>query len=341
VAKLRQSVDILQILVLSGIALLGLVYFFERIHLVTTIIIGSIFLFYAIYPAVRWLSKRLPLWASVLIVYVVLIAIAGGALAYFVPEVSKNIQQFIRDVPNIGQHVQPYLQRLPAPLRNFILRLPSQIGGFFHGNAGEVTKNALQTVVSVAGILAIFIIIPIATIYMMIDTDRFRDSFLSLFPPEYRPKTVKVIGEIHEVLSGYIRGQLLVAVIVGVLITALLTGLHVPYAAALGTLGGFLEIVPYAGAIGGGALAVVTALISNGPINAAFVAAGLIAINQLEGHVLAPFVVGESVKLRPLTILLALLTGGELFGILGVLVAVPVAGIIKVLLSNFAVRSDA
>jgi predicted PurR-regulated permease PerM len=343
-ARLKQGALVLQIIVLGGVALLGLVYFFERIHTVTTIIIGSIFLFYVIYPAVKALSRRLPLWAAILIVYVVLIALVVGALAYFIPELSNNVKQFSRDLPNIARHIQsllsnphnPLFERLPAPVKDFIIRLPSQFAAQFRGNAGEVTSNALHTVVSLITFLALFIIIPVATIYMLMDRDRFRDGFLSIVSPEYRPKVTKLLREIHEVLAGYIRGQVLVAIIIGAMMTALLSGLHVPYAAALGVLGGFLEIIPYAGAIAGGALAVLAALISNGPLNAAFVVVGLTVINQLEGHIISPLVVGESVKLRPLTIMLALLTGAELFGILGVLVAVPVAGILKVLIANVA-----
>jgi predicted PurR-regulated permease PerM len=337
--RLRRGVAVLQLVVLAGITLLGIVYFFERIQTVTTILVGSIFLFYIIYPAVKRLNRRLPLWASILIVYVVLIAVAGGALAYFVPAISDNVRQFAHDAPAIARRVQPFLQHLPAPIRDFIVRLPYQFAATLRGNAGELAGGALHTLVSLITLLALFVIIPVTTIYMMIDRDRFRDGFLSIVPRESRPKATKVLGEVQQVIEGYIRGQVLVAIIVGILMTALLSGLHVPYAAALGTLGGLFEVVPYAGAIVGGALAVLAALIGNGPVNALFVVIGLTAINQFEGHVISPLVVGESVKLRPLTILLALLVGGELFGVIGVLVAVPVAGILKVLAANFLAES--
>lgn len=339
---MRSAVQFLQLLVLAAIVLVGLVYFCARIHTVSTIVIGSIFLFYAIYPIVMWLNRRLPLWASITIVYLIVLVVVAGALAYFVPQIGNNIRQLTHDIPAIIANLQssPVLQRLPPAVRDFVLRVPSQLGAFFRGNGGAVFTNTLHTVVSIVSTAAIFIVIPIVTIYIMIDTDRIRQSFLSIVPPQSRPKTVKVLHEIHLVIGGYIRGQLLVAAIVGVLITILLTGLHVPYAAALGIFAGFLEIVPYAGAVVGGALAVLAALISNGPVNAAIVVAGLVVINQLEGHVISPLVVGESVKLRPLTIVLALLTGAELFGIIGVLVAVPIAGIIKVLVSNFLVQPE-
>jgi predicted PurR-regulated permease PerM len=144
--------------------------------------------------------------------------------------------------------------------------------------------------------------------------------------------------DVNAVVGGFIRGQLLVAIIVGVLITIMLTVLHVRYAFLIGVIAGLLEIIPYLGAFVGAAPAVIIALVTNGPLNAGLVVLGFIAINQIEGHVISPLVVGESVGLSPLIIILALLTGGELFGLAGLLLAVPVAGIIKVLLVNLLPR---
>lgn len=338
--RLTRAARTLEVVVLAGITLLGIVYFFERIRTVTIILIGTVYLFYIIYPAVIRLNRRLPLWASILIVYVVAIAIVASALAYFVPEIGTNIGQFVHDVPTLTRRIQtsPAVQRLPPALKDYIVGLPSTIAAALRTRAGEVAQNALHALVSIVTFSALFIVIPVVTIYVMIDTDRIRESVMRLFSPQSRPKVGKVLREINVVIEGYIRGQVAVAIIVGALIILLLTILHVPYATALGAFGGVLEIVPYAGAIFGGALAALVALIANGPLNAAFVVAGLVVINQFEGHVISPVVVGGSVKLRPLTIVLALLTGGELFGILGVLIAVPAAGIVKVLLENYAVK---
>jgi predicted PurR-regulated permease PerM len=118
----------------------------------------------------------------------------------------------------------------------------------------------------------------------------------------------------------------------------MLTLLHVRFAILIGLIAGLLNVIPYVGAFAGAAPAVVIALITNGPLNTLFVIGGFVVINQLEGHLIAPNVVGPSVGLSPLAVILALLAGGELFGLLGLLVAVPIAGIIKVLYVNLVPR---
>jgi predicted PurR-regulated permease PerM len=135
-------------------------------------------------------------------------------------------------------------------------------------------------------------------------------------------------------VGGFIRGQLLVAAIVGALAIVLLEGLHVPYPILIGVQAGALEIVPYLGAVVGAVLASGVALVSSGWEASLFVIAGFALINQIEGHLIYPFVLSGSVGLSPLLVIFALLVGGELFGIPGLVVAVPVAAIVKVPLAN-------
>jgi predicted PurR-regulated permease PerM len=160
--------------------------------------------------------------------------------------------------------------------------------------------------------------------------DSMHRGLIARIPLAARPKTIKVIREIDGVVGGFIRGQLLVAAIVGALIVILLSILHVRYATVIGIVAGLLEIIPYVGAVAGALPAVLIAFITNGSLNGVFVILGFVAINQLEGHVISPLVVSGKVGLSPFVVILALLTGGELFGLTGLLIAVPIAGIIKV-----------
>ncbi|HET7814304.1 MAG TPA: AI-2E family transporter, partial [Candidatus Baltobacteraceae bacterium] len=311
-----------------------------------TILVGAIFVFYLVYPAVVRLRRRMPLWASNIIVYVVLLAVVGGALAYFIPTAANNVRQFAHDVPALSARISaglvnpnvPLVRGLPPEVTTYIASLPMRFAQYFRANAGVVTSGAFHTVVTIVEMGALFIIIPIVGLYLLLESHGISGTMLSMVPRAKRTKTAKVLSEIHVMMESYIRGQVLVAAIVGILITILLSIVRVPYAAALGLIAGFLEIIPYAGAVIGGAIAVILALVVNGPLSAVIVLGGLVVINQLEGHVIAPLVVGKSVRLAPLTIVIALLTGAELFGIIGMLVAVPIAGIIKVLVENYAVQ---
>ncbi len=345
-AALNRAIKTLALIVLAAIVLLGFLEFLGRVRTVATITIAAIFLCYVIYPAVSRLNRRLPLWASLLIVYAILIALLATALSFIVPALSDNVKQFIHDAPALVHNAQdaltnpnyPFLSRLPAAARDFIASLPLQFVGWLNRYGGEAATRFFSVAASILGILAIFVVVPVVAIYILIDKDAMYATLLSVIPVDSRPKGLKILWEINAVVGGFIRGQLLVAIIVGILITIMLTLLHVRYALLIGVIAGLLEVIPYLGAFVGAAPAVLISLVTNGPVNAAFVVAGFVAINQLEGHLISPLVVGESVGLSPLTIVIALLTGGELFGLPGLIVAVPIAGIIKVLFVNLVPR---
>lgn len=345
-AALTRAIKTLGLIVLVAIVIVGFLDFLGRIRTVTTIAVAAIFLCYVIYPAVSRLNRRLPLWASLLVVYIVLIALVVTALSFIIPALSDNIKQFIHDAPALVRNAQaaltdphnPFISRLPAAARDYIARLPSELVTLLNRYGGEAATRFLSVAASVVGVLAIFIVVPVVAIYIMIDKDAMNATFVSVIPVTSRPKVLKIMHEINNVVGGFIRGQILVALIVGILITIMLSLLHVRYALLIGVTAGLLEVIPYLGAFVGAAPAVLISLVTNGPANAAFVILGFVAINQLEGHLISPLVVGESVGLSPLAIVISLLAGGELFGLPGLIVAVPIAGIIKVLFDNLVPR---
>lgn len=343
---LNRAIKVLVLIVLSAIVIVGFLNFLGHIRTIATIAVAAIFLCYVIFPAVRRLNRRLPFWASLVIVYVVLLAIVAATLSFAVPAISGNVRQFAHDAPVLVKNAQdalanphnPLVERIPPALRTYIDQLPAELDTLVNRYGGEAATRFLSVVASVVGILALFVIVPIVALYMLLDKEQLHHNFLSVFPTERQPKVQKILRDVNGVVGGFIRGQLLVAIIVGILITIMLTALHVRYAFLIGAIAGLLEVIPYLGAIAGAAPAVIIALVTNGALNATLVVLGFIAINQIEGHVISPLVVGESVGLSPLIIILALLTGGELFGLPGLLLAVPVAGIIKVLLVNLVPR---
>ena len=141
-----------------------------------------------------------------------------------------------------------------------------------------------------------------------------------------------ILADIDSVIGGFVRGQLIVAAVIGVLATAALLLLHVPYAVLIGVWAGIADVIPYVGPFAGAIPAALVALFTNGWPNTVAVVIAFTIINQFEGHVLGPRIVGSTVKLTPLAVIFALLIGAHVFGFLGLLIAVPIAGIIRVLL---------
>jgi predicted PurR-regulated permease PerM len=174
-------------------------------------------------------------------------------------------------------------------------------------------------------------VIPVISAYLMLEHEMLWASLLRVIPPTAQPKVRAVAGDLDGLLGGFIRGQFLVGAIVGACITVALLVTNVKYAVLIGVVAGLLNIIPFVGAIVGFVPAVLLAFFNDGWQHALVVAACFVGINQLEGHIIAPRIVSESVGLSPLMVIVAILIGGELGGLGGMFLAVPVAGVLRVL----------
>lgn len=314
--------------------------FLARIGGLLYILVGAVFLAYLVYPAVHAFRRRMPLGGAIAIVYLVLVLIIALALYLIVPGVSSDIANAAKNSPTLANmyvaYVQspqnPLLARMPAGVRDELLKLPAFISTWIGTHGIEAAGHALTIVLGAFAVIATFVIIPLLSIYLLLDVDRLRDGLLHVVPQDRWERTLRVLAEIDAVIGGFIRGQLIVAATVGVLLTIALLILHVPYAFLLGAAAAIGDLVPYVGAVLTFVPAVGIALAAHGWVNAAIVAGIFVAIYQLEGHVISPMIVSSQVKLSPFVVLLAILIGAELGGIFGMLVAVPIAGVLRVIL---------
>ncbi len=339
-ARANDTLRILAIVIASGFIIVETVAFLSRIGYTSIIAIGGIFIAFLVFPAVRWLNNHLPLWLALAIIYIgVLLAIAA-ALWFVVPNVASNLQSLLHDLPTLERKIDtlindpgnPVAQRLPTPLRAVLTKVPQYVGTFVQRESGVLTKSLLVIVQSAIAIGALFIAIPVVSLYMLAEGEMMKRFLLGVIPAKKRERTLVVLAELEHVVGGFIRGQLVVAAVVGTLVTLLLLALHVPYAILIGVLAGILDVIPYIGAIVGYLPAAIIALATNGFTDTIYVTIGFIAINQLEGHLISPRIVSKTVGVTPLAVIFALLVGGELFGLPGLLVAVPVAGVLRVLI---------
>jgi predicted PurR-regulated permease PerM len=341
-ARATYALTVTALVLALALAAYALLHFLERIHTVTTIIIGSVFFSYLVAPTIRTLRRRLPMWAAVLIVYAGIAIVVLALLWIGLPLIVGELRQYGSDVPLLTRQIQsglsingPLAAHLPDAIKNYLGTVPAQISDAVGKNGLAISSGALSVIVSTASSLVLFVLVPIVSAYAVMDADWLLGALRGLMPAAARPKLEELAHQVNTVLAGYIRGQLLVATAVGVLVALLLLALHVRYALAIGLFAGIFELVPYLGAIAGAIPGVGVALLTNGWQNALFVAIGFVAINQLSGHVLSPLIVGDTVGLRPIFVLFALLIGGELMGLRGLLIAVPVAGLIRVIIVTF------
>lgn len=313
--------------------------FLERIRAVVYILIGAIFFAYLIYPAVERLSRRMPRAVAILLVYLGIAIVLVLAGWFIVPPIAADIAQLVAHSPEAAAQVSalvnnpqnPLLTHLPPWMRAELAQAPHQVLEWVRLHGLETFGHALGMIVGTVAAIATFVIIPLLSAYLLLDLDNIRGGFRSLFPEKRAPGAMRLLGEVDDVIGSFIRGQLLVATTVGVLITIGLLILHVKYAFLLGLLAAVGDLIPYVGAVLAFVPSFFIALIGNGWTNAIIVGIVFLVIFEGEGHFIAPNILGRTVKLSPLIVLLALLVGGDLAGIFGMLVAVPVAGMLRVL----------
>jgi len=212
--------------------------------------------------------------------------------------------------------------------------------GDFVGKGAQWIVNALRSLVSggaaVFSFLSLMIITPVVAFYILVDWDRMIAEIDGWLPLDHRPSLRKIAREIDQALAGFVRGQSLVCLFLGLWYSVGLTLVGLDFGFLIGAIGGLLSFIPYIGSLIALVLSVAVALVQGWPhLRLLFLALAVIVPGQfLEGYVVSPKLVGESVGLHPLWLMFALLAFGQLFGFVGLVIAVPAAAAIGVVVRH-------
>ncbi len=305
---------------------------------------------YVLDPLVDRLERwKLPRGAAVgVVIGSFFMAVAAFALLV-IPDVVRDIVTVTKELPD---HATRTLARVQPWLTKQGITLPSTSDAWIEklrANADALSKvplapvgNVLKTVIggtfSAIGAIFAALIVPILAVYLLNDFDRIIAGIKDLIPLAHRERVSSVASEVDTVLSQFVRGQLTVMAILAVLYAAAYAVLGIRLAVPIGIAAGVLNIVPYVGSAFAVVAGLLMALLGGGDwVQIIGVVAAYAIVQTLEGFVITPRIVGESVGLREVWVLLALFVGGEIFGFLGVLMAVPAAAVLKIFFSH-AVR---
>jgi predicted PurR-regulated permease PerM len=323
----------------------------------------SLLLAYLLDPIVDWFENR-----KVSRTIAILICMLTGVLALFVfvlflyPTVRHIIESITSGVPKLLQFLE--MRAIPWAEGTFGWQAPASVSDAFaeYGSAlqGQI-PSVVRTVTSTLGdvwtrtgaivaSLVNLVLIPIFTFFFLRDFDRMKDAAREYLPQHNREWVLERIGLVDDVVGAWFRGQIQVAAIIGVLysiglgITFGVTGVGFTNGVAIGVVSGALNIVPYFGFAVGAVLAILLALLDwNGGMPLLGVLLTFAIVQGLEGYVITPRIVGEKIGLSPVLVIIVLLVGAELLGLLGVLLALPLAGALGVLLPDLVAwykRSD-
>jgi len=338
--SLDYSWKILLSIVLVFLIFSYVIRFVERIGVIFLIIIGAIFFAYLVYPVVKWLNTKLPLILAILVVYAFIAGLIIVGLIYLIPAITSEVTTLVHDWPSIQARIiawvqnpkNPLLAHAPAALRNEIAAAPRQIVTWVQTHGVATIGNAVMVLVGTVAFIGACIAIPVLGAYLLYDSETIKRFFIGFIPARRREATLTLLGELERVIGGFIRGQLLVGLSVGTLIAIGLTFIGEPYAILIGAIAGALDLIPYIGPVIAAIPALTIAFISGGFPLAVKVAVVFVLANQAEGHIIAPNIVSRTIQLSPSAVVIAILIGGELYGVIGMFIAVPLAGIIRVLL---------
>jgi len=328
-------------IVLVIVVLLGMVAtVFDRVHTTLMEIVFAILFAYAVYPPVKWLAaRRLPVPLAVILVYVMLGVLVLGALAWLAPAIASQVQAFSRDYPHLVAQTQqqitdpthsPLLSRLPTSARTAIAANAGKVGTLLGGVAAGFGTQTLAILSGTTALLISVALILGLTLIILGDLAGIQAFATRLVPARYRPQALFFMNDVDEVIGGFVRGQVLLALVVAVAGTIVLIAVGIPFALLLGLLAGIVSIVPLIGPIVAVIPILVISFFTVGLVKTIIVGVLFAVIIGVQQNVLVPIYVARSVGVTPLVIFVSLLLGSEAFGILGALLSIPIAGILRV-----------
>jgi len=293
-------------------------------------------------PLVDRLEQKMPRTLAVCLVFLVMIVVVVAIVLVLVPFIERQISNFLAQLPNwitwFQTRAAPWLEQHLGistdvlDTQQLIGVLQSnwrEAGGFATTVIAKVSKSGL----TIVGWALNIVMIPVVAFYLLRDWDIMVDRIHALVPRSIEPVVTKLAHESDDVLGAFLRGQLSVMVVLGVFYGVGLWLVGISVGPLIGMIAGLISFVPYLGAITGVVIGVIAALVQYQDWAHVALVLMVFAIGQtLEGYVLVPRLVGEKIGLHPVAVIFAVLAGGELFGFLGVLLALPVASVVMVLL---------
>lgn len=323
---------------LTGIAVVLAIAFWigSQISVIFPPLVLAGMIVFLLNPIVTVLHNRgIPRAVGAGLSYLAFFGLATLVVILAIPAVQDQAQELSEEWPRVQDNMERWIDDRAADLedtpfafdREELLERVTTENDF---DVGESIQRATEIGFQVLEILLIFILAPILAFYMLIDLPHIRRAGEGLLPPSAREDVLLVSRRLNHALGGFFRGQLVVAIIVGILSSVGLYAIDLPFWLIVGMIAGFFNLIPLIGPWVGGIPAVLIALTTREPITAVWAALVLLIVQQIDNHFISPLVMKRAVKLHPVVVMVALLLGGTLFGFFGLLIAVPATAALKI-----------
>ncbi|HFR3625288.1 TPA: AI-2E family transporter [Streptococcus suis] len=311
---------------------------FLEIVLLPMILTGL--LYYLLNPMVDWMEKHKisrTVGISVLFVLISLLIIWGLAVA--IPSIQEQVTSFAQNLPSNIQKIegqvtgllqdQRFEQFRPTALE-MLNKVNDQIVAYAQKFSSSAVNWASNLISTASQIIVAILIMPFILFYLLRDGQYLNKHITQYLPTKWREPIGTVLSDVNGQLSNYVRGQVTVAIIVALMFSVMFSIIGLSYPITLGVMAGFLNLIPYLGSFLAMIPAVILGLIA-GPIMLIKVLVVFMIEQTIEGRFVTPLIIGSSLSIHPITILFVLLTAGQMYGVLGVLLGIPIYASIKVL----------
>lgn len=273
----------------------------------------------ALSPLVDYMtSRKIPKGLAIAVSYLIIVAVVGLLVTLIVTPLTNQTTNLVFNLPQTIEKLSPSL----GLDRELIQR-----------EITNISQHAVTFTLTIFSNFLTLISVAVLTFYLMLDRDRLYRLLTSLSPRQ-KEKTQKLIQKIESKLGGWLRGQITLSFVIGLMSYILLFVFNVPYALPLAILAGIMEVIPVIGPIISAIPAILIAYVSS-PALALFIGLGYFAIQQAENHFIVPQVMKRAVGLNPLIVILAIAVGGRLLGVAGGLLAVPITVVLQILLEEY------
>lgn len=330
------SWSIIGIVILIGLA----IFLSSKLRAIFAPLVYAIILTYILSPLVnllqRLVKKRL---IATILAYLIVVIIIGVIITFLYPVIANQVKGFFRDFPLYVEYASNFIDNLskkyiaieiPAEVRNVVDNMINEVRQF----GISVIKQAPGATINLISAIINMVVSPVIAFYFIKDSKRIKVFILRAFPQSRRVQIENFVGTVNHALGGFIKGQLAVAFIVGVLLSIALMIIGVRYAIIIGMVAGLFNIIPYFGPVVGIILASLVAAFDN-PIKIIFIVISFIAIQQIDNFFISPNIMRYQVGVHPVMVIFSLILGGSLFGFLGLILAVPITAVCQELLKKY------
>lgn len=303
----------------------------ESINAVVNLLIISSIFAYTLKPLRDYLCNKTKIShkKSSIVIILAFILFFVGLLYYIVPIIIKESGNFGVMLDSIEIYILDIASKFKIDKLPIFETLYIQTGEKVNMVLSNLSKNLIDNIISIMENVVGLAVVPITTYYLLADGEYLYNKVLLILPTDKRVLVKRINSNIDKILSRYIISQLLLCLIIGILTFILLVVLKIKFPVVLSLINAFANIIPYFGPVIGGAPIVFIAL--SGSVTKAVIAGiGVLLIQQVEGNFLAPKITGDSTNMHPIVIIILLILGEKLGGVVGMVLSIPIAVIIKV-----------